>query len=258
MRGQEAGRCPKHNSPFLILHSTFLISVLNPVFDSVLAAIGLLFLLPMFIVVAILIRVDSRGPIFFAQTRIGKGGRPFKFYKFRSMTVGSDKDSDREKTVVEFMNTKTKVKPAGKASTKIVNESRVTPIGRFLRKTSLDELPQLFNVLKGDMSLVGPRPTSFDVQTYDLWHTERLEAMPGLTGLWQVSGKNRTTFERMIELDVRYAENLSLRQDLWIILKTFGALASQCRDLRGRLKKAPECQAQPALRPANIVNFQKT
>ena len=191
------------------------------VFDSVLAAIGLLFLLPIFIVVAILIRVDSRGPIFFAQTRIGKGGRPFKFYKFRSMTVGSDKDNDREKTVVEFMNTKTKVKPAGKASTKIVNESRVTPIGRFLRKTSLDELPQLLNVLKGDMSLVGPRPClPFEWDHYEEWHKRRLSVMPGCTGMWQVAGRSVVGFEDMVVLDLYYIQNASVLLDFGLLLKT--------------------------------------
>lgn len=195
------------------------------VFDSALALIGLLLLLPIFGVIAAMIRLDSRGPILFAQTRIGKNGRPFKFYKFRSMTVGSDRDKDREKTVLEFMQDKSKVKtkPTAKTSTatKIVNESRVTRIGRFLRKTSLDELPQLLNVLKGDMSLVGPRPClPFEWDHYEEWHKRRLSVMPGCTGMWQVAGRSVVGFEDMVVLDLYYIQNASVLLDFGLLLKT--------------------------------------
>lgn len=191
------------------------------VFDSVLAAMGLMLLAPLFAGIALAVKLGSEGPVFFAQTRIGKGGRPFKFYKFRSMTVGSDKDKDREKTVVQFMQTKSKTKPTEQASTKIVNESRVTPIGRFLRKTSLDELPQLFNVLKGDMSLVGPRPClPFEWDHYEDWHKRRLSVMPGCTGMWQVAGRSVVGFEDMVVLDLYYIQNASVLLDFGLLLKT--------------------------------------
>jgi undecaprenyl-phosphate galactose phosphotransferase len=191
------------------------------VFDSILAALGLLALLPIFIAIATMITLGSRGPVFFAQTRIGKNGKPFKFYKFRSMTVGSDKDKEREKVVVEFMQTKAKTKPTEQASTKIVNESRVTPIGRFLRKTSLDELPQLLNVLKGDMSLVGPRPClPFEWDHYEDWHKRRLSVMPGCTGMWQVAGRSVVGFEDMVVLDLYYIQNASVLLDFGLLLKT--------------------------------------
>jgi exopolysaccharide biosynthesis polyprenyl glycosylphosphotransferase len=191
------------------------------VFDSLLAATGLMLLAPLFAGIALAVKLGSDGPVFFAQTRIGKGGRPFKFYKFRSMTIGSDKDKDREKTVVQFMQTKTKNKPTEQASTKIVNESRVTPIGRFLRKTSLDELPQLFNVLKGDMSLVGPRPClPFEWEHYEDWHKRRLSVMPGCTGMWQVAGRSVVGFEDMVVLDLYYIQNASVLLDFGLLLKT--------------------------------------
>jgi len=191
------------------------------VFDSILAALGVLCLLPIFAVIAAMIRLDSRGPIFFAQTRIGKNGKPFKFYKFRSMTVGSDRDKEREKTVVAFMHDKNKAKPTETTSTKIVNESRVTPIGRFLRKTSLDELPQLLNVLKGDMSLVGPRPClPFEWDHYEDWHKRRLSVMPGCTGMWQVAGRSVVGFEDMVVLDLYYIQNASVLLDFGLLLKT--------------------------------------
>jgi exopolysaccharide biosynthesis polyprenyl glycosylphosphotransferase len=204
-----------HFSPSPILE------VYKRVFDSVVAAVGLLFLAPIFATIAVAIRMDSRGPIFFSQTRIGKNGRPFLFYKFRSMQIGSDQDKDREKTVVQFIQTKAKTKPSQKSSTKIVNESRVTEVGRFLRKTSLDELPQLFNVLKGDMSLVGPRPClPYEWDHYEDWHKRRLSVMPGCTGMWQVAGRSVVGFEDMVVLDLYYIQNASVLLDFGLLLKT--------------------------------------
>ena len=182
---------------------------------------GWLLLAPLLTVIALAVQFSSPGPIFFAQTRIGKNGKPFKFYKFRSMQVGSDQDKDREKTVVQFIQTKAKTKATEKVSTKIVNESRVTGVGRFLRKTSLDELPQLFNVLKGDMSLVGPRPClPYEWDHYEEWHKRRLSVMPGCTGMWQVAGRSVVGFEDMVVLDLYYIQNASVLLDFGLLLKT--------------------------------------
>jgi exopolysaccharide biosynthesis polyprenyl glycosylphosphotransferase len=198
-----------------------LLEAYKRVFDCVGAAIGLLLMAPLFVTIALAVRFSSRGPIFFAQTRIGKNGKPFKFYKFRSMHTGSDQDRDREKVVVQFIQTKAKNKPGQKTSTKIVNESRVTPVGRFLRKTSLDELPQLFNVLKGDMSLVGPRPClPYEWDHYEEWHKRRLSVIPGCTGMWQVAGRSVVGFEDMVVLDLYYIQNASVLLDLGLLFKT--------------------------------------
>jgi undecaprenyl-phosphate galactose phosphotransferase len=202
-------------SPFL--------EVYKRVFDSLASAIGLLFLSPILAAIALAVRLDSPGPILFTQTRIGKNGKPFRFYKFRSMTVGSDKDQWREKEYVEFMKKKGKVQlnPGESSTLKIVNESRVTRVGRVLRKTSLDELPQLLNVLKGDMSLVGPRPClPYEWDHYEEWHKRRLSVMPGCTGLWQVAGRSMVGFEDMVVLDLYYIQNASVLLDFGLLLKT--------------------------------------
>jgi lipopolysaccharide/colanic/teichoic acid biosynthesis glycosyltransferase len=137
------------------------------------------------------------------------------------MQVGSDQDEARKKTVVQFIHTKGKVKPSEKVSTKIVNEARVTRIGRWLRKTSLDELPQLFNVLKGDMSLVGPRPClPYEWESYEEWHKRRLMVTPGCTGMWQVAGRSVVGFEDMVILDLYYIQNASVLLDFRLLLKT--------------------------------------
>jgi exopolysaccharide biosynthesis polyprenyl glycosylphosphotransferase len=197
------------------------LEVYKRVFDSVLAALGVIFLLPVFTTIAAMIKMESRGPILYSQVRIGKFGRPFKFYKFRSMQVGSDQDKEREKSVVQFIQTKDKIKPSEKVSTKIVNESRVTRVGRFLRKTSLDELPQLFNVLRGDMSLVGPRPClPYEWDHYEEWHKRRLSVIPGCTGMWQVAGRSVVGFEDMVVLDLYYIQNASVLLDFGLLLKT--------------------------------------
>lgn len=197
------------------------LEIYKRVFDSVLVATGLLFLLPLFVLLAILIKLDSPGPVFFTQTRIGKNGRPFRFYKFRSMTVGSDDDSTRMKTAVEFVRTKRGGGLPGNGSTKIVNENRITRIGRWLRKTSVDEFPQLINVLKGEMSLVGPRPClPYEWENYEEWHKRRLSVMPGCTGMWQVAGRSVVGFEDMVILDLYYIQNASLMLDFTLLLRT--------------------------------------
>ncbi len=188
------------------------------VVDAAIVSFGLIFLLPFMAAIAAAIKLDTRGPVLFAQTRIGKNGKPFKFFKFRSMSVGSDNDKEREQNAVEFIKTKGK---AEGVSTKIVNESRVTKVGAFLRKTSLDELPQLFNVLKGDMSLVGPRPClPYEWENYEEWHKRRLSVIPGCTGMWQVTGRSAVGFEDMVILDLYYIQNASVFMDLSLLLKT--------------------------------------
>ncbi|MCI0729212.1 MAG: sugar transferase [Chloroflexi bacterium] len=162
------------------------------------------------LMIAVLIWLDDPGPVFFRQMRTGKGGRRFAMYKFRTMVTNAEELKAKyahlnELTWPDF---------------KITDDPRVTRIGRFLRKTSLDELPQFLNVLKGEMSFVGPRPTSFDVTTYDLWHTERLEVLPGITGLWQVSGRGDIDFDQRLALDVEYIERQSLWFDIQILART--------------------------------------
>ena len=165
-------------------------------------------------VCGLLVWLEDGWPIFFVQSRTGKRGRPFRMFKLRTM----HKNAFEKKQ--ELLDRNQLAWP----DFKLTNDPRVTYVGHFLRVTSLDELPQLFNVLRGDMSLVGPRPTSFDVSTYALWQTERLEVTPGITGLWQVSGRSDVAFDERVRLDVEYIENLSLRQDLRILWRTVFAV----------------------------------
>ena len=175
--------------------------------------------------IAIAIKLTSPGPILFRQTRVGYKGNHFAFFKFRSMVVNNENQAHQEyvrKLIngeVEQLNTGTAQNPCYK----ITDDPRITPLGRFLRKTSLDELPQFFNVLHGEMSLVGPRPPiPYEVTEYKKWHYRRiLDVKPGITGLWQVSGRNRLSFDEMVRLDIRYAETWSFWMDLRILFKTF-------------------------------------
>lgn len=191
--------------------------------DSIISGGLLLLLSPLFLVVALLIKAFSRGPVFFSQVRIGYRGRPFKFYKFRSMRVSSD-DSIHRDYVKSWIHgdENAALDDGGVVVHKITKDPRIIPfVGSIIRKFSIDELPQLFNVLKGDMSLVGPRPClPYEVELYDRWHRMRFDALPGITGLWQVSGRNRLTFDQMVALDVRYLQNWSLTLDLYIMAKT--------------------------------------
>jgi undecaprenyl-phosphate galactose phosphotransferase len=190
------------------------------VFDIVAAAIGILFLSIPLLIITILVKLSSDGPILYKQVRIGKDGKKFDFYKFRSMYMGSDQDNDRIEKAREFIK-KGHGNGNGNGSVKVVNEKMITPIGRFLRKTSIDELPQFFNVLKGDMSLVGPRPClPYEYDHYDEWHKRRLSILPGCTGLWQVSSRSEVGFNDMVLLDLYYIDNLSPWLDLQLILKT--------------------------------------
>ena len=187
------------------------------VLDLVCTLILLVLLLPAFLVIALLVRLTSRGPVFFRQQRVGQGGRHFDFYKFRTMVDGSDSAPHRE----FYRNLVNGELGANRTMYKLTNDPRVTPVGRILRRLSLDELPQLFNVLRGDMSLVGPRPPiPYEVEMYRAREMMRLSVPPGLTGLWQVSGRGALAFERMIELDLEYIANWSLGLDLLILLRT--------------------------------------
>jgi lipopolysaccharide/colanic/teichoic acid biosynthesis glycosyltransferase len=173
-------------------------------------------LLPILAICCLAIRLDSPGPIFFFQLRTGRGGRRFKMYKLRTMVKNA------EELKAKYMHLNLLTYP----DFKIANDPRITRVGRFLRKTSLDELPQIFNVLRGDMTLVGPRPTSFKASTYSLWHTTRLELKPGLTGLWQVGGRNELDFDERVRLDIAYMRNQCLWLDLQIMFRTIGAVFS--------------------------------
>lgn len=198
--------------------------------DIIGSLLALIFLSPLFLAISVLIKLTSNGPIFFRQTRVGRYGKKFTFLKFRSMYAGSDPALHMQ-YVSHFIAGKAPThKSAGHKTTayKIINDPRVTPLGRFLRRTSLDELPQFLNVLNGQMSLVGPRPPlPYELACYDLWHLRRMiDVKPGITGLWQVCGRSRTTFDEMVRLDLQYARGWSLFLDLIILLKTPGAVIS--------------------------------
>jgi lipopolysaccharide/colanic/teichoic acid biosynthesis glycosyltransferase len=185
-------------------------------------------LLPAYLAIAALVKLTSSGPVFFRQERIGQMGRSFRMLKFRTMHVNAD-HAIHQQYVTQFINAGNPVRESGTNEVfKIVNDPRVTPIGRVLRKTSLDELPQFWNVLQGDMSLVGPRPPlPYEVEQYKPWHYRRvLEAKPGITGLWQVTGRSRTSFDDMVRLDLRYARTHSVWTDMKILLATPRAVIS--------------------------------
>ena len=192
--------------------------------------LALILFSPLFAVIAVAIKLSSKGPILFRQERVGQNGVPFTFLKFRSMQCVNDQGV-HQKYVKQFIAGKINAAQAGNKQNvvyKIQNDPRVTRVGRFLRKTSLDELPQFINVLKGDMSLVGPRPPiPYELEAYQTWHRRRvMEAKPGITGLWQVNGRSRTTFDDMVRLDLRYARTWSPCLDLKIILQTPRAIFS--------------------------------
>jgi exopolysaccharide biosynthesis polyprenyl glycosylphosphotransferase len=185
--------------------------------DVLVAGLGLLLLAPLLIAVALAIKLSSRGPVVFRQERTGLRGRPFTLLKFRTMVAGADQllESLRERN------------EADGPLFKLRHDPRVTRVGRFLRRYSIDELPQLVNVLKGEMSLVGPRPPlASEVALYEEWQLDRLEVRPGITGLWQVSGRSELSFEDYIRLDLFYVENWSIAYDLFILSKTIPLLVS--------------------------------
>jgi lipopolysaccharide/colanic/teichoic acid biosynthesis glycosyltransferase len=194
--------------------------------DRALAAMGLILLLPGLLLIAVAIRLDSPGPVLFCQRRFGQGGKPFTMYKFRTMSVDAD-DSLHRAAVDRFLRARS-LADVGDTTFKLRNDPRVTRIGRILRSTSLDELPQLFNVLNGTMSLVGPRPpVEYEVARYRPHQLRRLAVRPGITGPWQVFGRNRVSFEEMIAMDLAYVTRRSLLYDLALIVLTFGAIVSR-------------------------------
>ncbi|HEY7096244.1 MAG TPA: sugar transferase [Terriglobales bacterium] len=188
------------------------------------SVLALLIFSPLFLVIAAAVKLTSKGPIFYRQQRVGQYGQPFEFLKFRSMVAGNDASSHREYVRKLIAGTAERKPSEGDAQGvfKLTNDPRITPLGAFLRRSSLDELPQFLNVLRGDMSLVGPRPPiSYEVEAYDLWHRRRLlEAKPGITGLWQVNGRNRVEFDEMVRLDLIYAKTWSPWMDMKILLRT--------------------------------------
>jgi len=206
--------------------------------DVILAGLLLILLSPLILVIAILIRLDSAGPIFFTQERVGARRqsmgrqaiwmiRNFTMYKFRSMVQNAD-SSVHEAYIKDFVEGRAQATPESGGKFKLTNDPRVTPLGRLLRKFSLDELPQLINVLKGDMSLVGPRPVPpYEVACYGNGHHKRLAALPGITGFWQVKGRGRVTFEEMIRMDIQYVDNASLWLDLKVLFLTIPAVLSR-------------------------------
>ncbi|OUN51641.1 multidrug MFS transporter [Clostridium perfringens] len=196
-----------NNSRFYLFLKRFI-----DIFASIL---GLILLSPILIVVSILIKLDSKGPVFFSQKRVGLHGKTFNMYKFRSMVVNAEEIKDKLKEQNEMSGPMFKMK----------NDPRITKIGKFIRKTSIDELPQLLNVLKGEMSLVGPRPSlPKEVKEFEPWMLERLEVKPGITCYWQVMGRNSIGFREWMELDVKYVHERCLSLDLKLIFKTFFVL----------------------------------
>lgn len=186
--------------------------VIKRIMDVMLALIGLVLLSPLFILVALLIKMeDPKGSVFFYQTRIGKNERPFRMYKFRSMV------SNAEELLEKLLDQN----EVGGAMFKMKEDPRITKLGKFIRKTSIDELPQLWNVVRGDMSLVGPRPAlPREVMQYTSYDKQRLSVSPGCTGLWQVSGRNNLSFQEMLELDLEYIERRNLWLDIKVMLRT--------------------------------------
>lgn len=206
--------------------------VVKRVMDIIGSLVMIIGLSPLFLVIAVAIKMTSEGPVLFRQRRVGQHGSTFVFLKFRSMYVGNDSKVHRE-YVTKLIAGQAERKPSngngngnGKGVYKLTDDPRITRVGAFLRRTSLDELPQFFNVLKGEMSLVGPRPPiAYEVEAYDIWHRRRvLEAKPGITGLWQVYGRSRVNFDDMVRLDLRYARTWSPWMDVKILLRTPGAM----------------------------------
>jgi exopolysaccharide biosynthesis polyprenyl glycosylphosphotransferase len=192
-------------------------------FDVVAAVLGLVVIAPILGLIALAIKLESRGPALYRQQRIGENGAPFTMLKFRSMQANADAGVHQAhvQRLIQQNLRPEQMEPGNGASLKMANDPRVTRVGAFLRKTSLDELPQLFNVLNGEMSLVGPRPPiAYEVALYQDWHMRRLAAPPGMTGLWQVHGRNRVSFDEMVRMDLEYIERQSLLLDLQLLVQT--------------------------------------
>lgn len=209
----------RSRSKLLIWYLTIRLTMfIKRLFDVAVSCMMLVLLIPVFAITALCIVLESRGPVFYSQTRVGTDGRHFRFFKFRSMVVGAHNIKDE---LLKHNESEDGV------LFKMKKDPRVTRVGRFIRKFSIDELPQLFNVLIGDMSLVGPRPATPDeVAQYTLEQRKRLHAVPGITCIWQVSGRSEIPFEKQVQLDIEYIRSTSLMSDLIILLKTIPAVLS--------------------------------
>jgi lipopolysaccharide/colanic/teichoic acid biosynthesis glycosyltransferase len=219
------------------------------VLDCTLILLASPLLVPLMAVIALIIRRNSPGPVLFQQQRVGYRGRLFMCLKFRTMHCSAETNSHQShlQVLINSNAPMTKLDAAG--------DARIIPFGKILRSSGLDELPQIINVLRGDMSLVGPRPcVQYEAEKYQLWQRERFNAAPGLTGLWQVSGKNRTTFTRMMELDIEYTRRKNLLLDLKIIFLTVPALLVQMWDMRQAKKARRTVAAAEPVLPARAVN----
>ena len=200
------------------------------VMDIAGALLGLIVLAPLFMALSLLIKISSPGAVLFRQERVGYGGRPFMIWKFRTMKADAD-TSVHQKHIRELLQNAT---PMGKLN----NDQRITPVGRILRVSGIDELPQLINVLRGEMSLVGPRPdVLYAVKEYHAWHYARFNSVPGLTGLWQVSGKNKVSYPEMMRLDLAYDRNRTFWLDSKIILLTVPTLIGLLKDALGQARQ---------------------
>lgn len=190
---------------------------LKRISDIIFALIGILILSPLMLFIALMVKMSSPGPVLFRQERIGKNGKKFDFYKFRSMKMLDGEDEERKQKMIQFMKNQVVLNN----DTKVINDSRVTWIGKIIRKSSLDELPQLFNVIIGDMSLVGPRPClPYEFDNYDAWQKRRVSVIPGCTGVWQVWGRSVVSFEESVVLDLYYINNMSPWLDFQLIIQT--------------------------------------
>ena len=188
--------------------------------DLVLAGVALVLLSPLMALIALGIKLYSPGPVLFRQQRVGKDGAEFSCLKFRSMKQDTDSSLHRRHTR-QLIRQNTRPDQTGPQSLKLQHDPRITGIGAILRRASLDELPQLFNVLRGEMSLIGPRPPiPYEVEVYQEWHHRRFDVLPGITGLWQVQGRNQVSFDEMVRMDIDYIERMSLALDLWILMMT--------------------------------------
>lgn len=207
-----------------------LYEILKRLLDVLVSSMLLILFSPVLLIVAVAIKLDSPGPAIFVQRRVGKNGRIFDFYKFRSMRVNSDNDREHRRFAEAYINGESLenlMQDQDKPVFKPKNGNNVTRVGKFLRATSLDELPQLFNVLKGDMTLVGPRPSIYyEVDLYRDWHRRRLAVTPGITGYAQINGRSSLRFDEIVNLDIEYIEHRSLWQDIKILLMTIPVVLS--------------------------------
>jgi lipopolysaccharide/colanic/teichoic acid biosynthesis glycosyltransferase len=207
-------------------HSRTLYGWAKRAIDVIVSTVLLVLLSPLMLAIGIVVKATSPGPSVLIQERVGRDGRVFPFYKFRSMYQNPDRSAEI-KFAREYINGRVLSTVEWNGIFKPANDARVTPVGRLLRKASLDELPQLFNVLKGDMSLVGPRPSMpYEVDAYKTWHLRRLEVLPGITGLAQIRGRSSLTFRDIVRIDIEYIERRSLLLDLKILLRTLPVVIS--------------------------------